>query len=133
MGGFHLGNLLGLLLSPIMLSTMGISGPFVLFSAIGMLWVTRWVSSVTNDPRDSPFVTESELRLIQAGKSIRVGSNGKFPPLKLLLSKLPTWAIIFSNAINNWVSFPPAENVLFAYGMVVQIKCFYSFLHALNL
>ncbi|KAL5806975.1 hypothetical protein ACOSQ3_029856 [Xanthoceras sorbifolium] len=102
MGGFHLGNLVGLLLTPIMLSTIGISGPFILFSTLGLLWVTRWASTVTNDPRESPFVTQSELRLIQAGKSNSVANSGKFPPLRLLLSKLPTWAIILSNVTNNW-------------------------------
>lgn len=102
MAGFHLGNVIGLLLTPIMLSTVGISGPFILFSSLGLLWLTRWANGVTSDPRDSPFVSKSELRLIQAGKTDSPASDGQFPPLRLLLSKAPSWAIIFANITNNW-------------------------------
>lgn len=106
MAGFHLGNVIGLLLTPIMLSTVGISGPFILFASLGLLWLTTWASGVTNDPRDSPFISKSELRLIQAGKTDSTAANkGQLPPLRLLLSKLPTWAIIFANVTNNWVSY----------------------------
>lgn len=102
MAGFHLGNVVGLLLTPIMLSTIGISGPFILFSSLGLLWLTTWASKVTNDPRDSPFVSKSELRLIQAGKSDSVAKKGKPPSLQHLLSKLPSWAVIIANVTNNW-------------------------------
>ncbi|EEF34490.1 probable anion transporter 3, chloroplastic [Ricinus communis] len=102
MAGFHLGNVAGLLLTPIMLSTIGIAGPFILFSSLGLLWVSRWTNGVTSDPRDSPFVSKSELRLIQAGKTDSSTNKGQLPPLRLLFSKLPTWAIIFANVTNNW-------------------------------
>lgn len=105
MAGFHLGNVVGLLLTPIMLSSMGISGPFILFSSIGMLWLTTWAFKVSNDPRESRFISQSELRLIQAGKTDSPVKSNKFPTLWYLLSKLPTWAIIFANITNNWVSF----------------------------
>ncbi|XP_065854345.1 probable anion transporter 3, chloroplastic [Euphorbia lathyris] len=102
MAGFHLGNVAGLLLTPMMLSTVGISGPFILFSALGMLWLSTWANGVTNDPRDSSFITKSELRLIQAGKTDSPANKGDLPPLRLLFSKLPTWAIIVANITNNW-------------------------------
>ncbi|XP_038701283.1 probable anion transporter 3, chloroplastic isoform X2 [Tripterygium wilfordii] len=102
MAGFHLGNVTGLLLTPIMLSTVGISGPFILFSSLGMLWLTTWAYRVTSDPLDSPFISKSELQIIQAGKNRSLASSGKRPSLRLLLSKLPTWAIIFANITNNW-------------------------------
>ncbi|KAJ9180609.1 hypothetical protein P3X46_008828 [Hevea brasiliensis] len=102
MAGFHLGNVIGLLLTPVMLSTIGISGPFILFSSLGLLWLTTWASGVTSDPRNSPFISKSELRLIEAGKTDSSTNKGKLPPLRLLFSKLPTWAIIFANVTNNW-------------------------------
>lgn len=105
MGGFHLGNVVGLVLTPLAMSSIGISGPFILFASLGFLWLTSWVHRVTNDPQDSSFVEKSELRLIQAGKSDSPATKVKLPPLGLLLSKLPTWAIIFANVTNNWVSF----------------------------
>lgn len=106
MAGFHLGNVTGLLVTPVVISSIGISGPFVLFSSLGLLWLTMWGYGATSDPRESHLISQSELRLIQAGKTESSVRNGKFPPLRLLLSKLPTWAIIFANITNNWVGFP---------------------------
>ena len=105
MAGFHLGNVVGLILTPIMLSSIGLSGPFILFSSLGLLWLSSWVHKVTSDPRESPFISKSELRLIQAGKVDPPVSTGELPSIRTLLSKLPTWAIIFANVTNNWVSF----------------------------
>ncbi|KAK2966137.1 hypothetical protein RJ640_018390 [Escallonia rubra] len=102
MGGFHLGNVVGLVLTPLMMSSIGISGPFFLFSSLGLLWLTMWVNRVTNHPQESLSISKAELRLIQSGKSETVSSKGKLPPLRLLLSKMPTWAIIFANVTNNW-------------------------------
>ncbi|KAJ0260320.1 hypothetical protein HA466_0065400 [Hirschfeldia incana] len=81
-----------------------ISGPFILFASLGLLWVSTWASGVTNNPQDSPFITRSELRQIQAGKPVHspTSSTKPNPSLRLLLSKLPTWAIIFANVTNNW-------------------------------
>ncbi|CAI0424376.1 unnamed protein product [Linum tenue] len=107
MAGFHLGNVVGLLLTPIMLSTVGISGPFVLFSSLGLVWVATWAGRVTNDPKDSRFMSRTELKLIQAGKTnssadSSSSSSSQRPSLGQLLSKLPSWAIILANVTNNW-------------------------------
>lgn len=69
MGGFHLGNVVGLVLTPIVMASVGLSGPFYLFSSLGLLWLTTWTLGVTNDPQDSPSISSSELRLIQVGKT----------------------------------------------------------------
>ncbi|KAK1398290.1 putative anion transporter 3, chloroplastic [Heracleum sosnowskyi] len=102
MGGFHLGNVMGLLLTPLAMSTVGISGPFILFSSLGLLWLTIWAFRVTNDPQDSNSISISELRLIQAGKSDSPLDKSKLPPVRLLFSKMATWAIIIANITNNW-------------------------------
>ncbi|KAK9069977.1 hypothetical protein SSX86_010375 [Deinandra increscens subsp. villosa] len=104
MGGFHLGNVVGLVLTPmVMSSSIGISGPFFLFSSLGLLWLTSWTLRVANDPQDSCSISSSELSLIQEGKSnVPPPKKGELPPLRLLLSKMPTWAIIFANITNNW-------------------------------
>jgi len=103
MAGFQLGNVLGLCLTPVVIALIGVSGPFVLFSSLGLLWLSMWVYGVTNDPRNSTSISKVELQLIQAGKSDSSVSSGKFPPVGLLLSKRPSWAIIFANFTNNWV------------------------------
>lgn len=105
MAGFHLGNVMSLLATPLVISRLGIFGPFVLFSTLGFLWLSFWAIRIANDPQDCHLISQAELRLIQAGKqNFTSHNNGELPPLGKLLSKLPTWAIIFANVTNNWVS-----------------------------
>ncbi|KAH6806882.1 phosphate transporter 4 [Perilla frutescens var. frutescens] len=105
MGGFQLGNVVGLVLTPVAISSIGIYGPFVVFTFLGFLWLIIWTYRVVNDPQESTSISKPELKLIQAGKSDPCVIKGKLPPLSLLFSKLPTWAIIFANITNNWVRF----------------------------
>lgn len=104
MGGFQIGNVVGLVLTPLLMSSVGIYGPFILFTSLGLLWLVTWSFSVTDDPQDTSSISKSELRLIQAGKSHSCEVKSELPPLSLLLSKRPTWAIIFANFTNNWVN-----------------------------
>lgn len=103
MAGFQLGNVLGLCLTPVVIALIGVSGPFILFWCLGLLWLSMWVYGVTNDPQNSTSISKAELQLILAGKSDSSVSSDKFPPVALLLSKRPSWAIIFANFTNNWV------------------------------
>lgn len=96
---------MGLILTPLAMSTVGLSGPFILFSSLGLLWLTIWAFHVTNDPQESNSISISELRLIQAGKSDSHLDKSKLPPVGLLFSKMATWAIIIANITNNWVGF----------------------------
>ncbi|KAK4392291.1 putative anion transporter 3, chloroplastic [Sesamum angolense] len=102
MGGFQLGNVVGLVLTPLAMSSIGISGPFILFTFFGFLWLMTWINRVANDPQESNSISKAELRLIQAGKSDSHVIKSKLPSLALLFSKLPTWAIVFANITNNW-------------------------------
>lgn len=105
MGGFQLGNVVGLLITPIAMASIGISGPFILFTSLGILWLITWIFRVSSDPQESKYISKSELRMVQVGKLEPHVIKSKLPPLRLLFSKLPTWAIIFANVINNWVGF----------------------------
>ncbi|OVA17682.1 Major facilitator superfamily [Macleaya cordata] len=102
MAGFHLGNVISFLLTPIIMSSIGIHGAFALFSSVGLLWLTIWVNGVTNDPGESRLISKTELGLIQAGKTDSAAKNGEIPSLRQLFSKLPTWAIVVANVTNNW-------------------------------
>ncbi|KAI3860606.1 hypothetical protein MKW98_017241 [Papaver atlanticum] len=102
MAGFHIGNVISFLLTPIIMSTIGIHGAFALFSSLGLLWLTVWLPGVTNDPRESRLISDTELELIQAGKTETITNSGKLPSLRELFSKIPTWAIVFANVTNNW-------------------------------
>ncbi|KAK6943077.1 Major facilitator superfamily [Dillenia turbinata] len=102
MAGFHMGNVVGLMLTPILMSSVGIGGPFIMFSSLGLFWAIRWAIGVTNDPQESCAISKSELQLILEGKNVSAVKSSGFPPIGLLFSKLPTWAILFANVTNNW-------------------------------
>eukprot|EP01018_Ginkgo_biloba_P034254 Gb_13175 [translate_table: standard] len=110
MAGFHLGNVIGLLVSPTLMSQAGVFGPFITFGLLGFLWLSVWLPTMSNNPQFHPRISKSELLYIQDGsehsakfseKPVTERSN-RLPPFGLLLSKLPTWAIIVANVTNNW-------------------------------
>lgn len=111
MAGFQLGSAAGLLISPIIMSRTGIFGPFIIFGLFGFLWVLVWVSAMSSTPEKHPQISKSELDYIRQGKKHPIPSSKKFekakmiPPFKKLLSKFPTWALIFANAMHSWVRY----------------------------
>ncbi|OVA17681.1 Major facilitator superfamily [Macleaya cordata] len=110
MGGFQLGNVIGLMLSPILMSQGGVFGPFVIFGLSGFLWVLVWLSATSSTPDRHPQISKYELDYITNKKQILlIPSAGKkpkatkvIPPFGRLLSKLPTWALISANAMHSW-------------------------------
>ena len=118
MAGFHLGIVMGLLASPILISAFGVDMPFLTFGLIGAVWLFFWLSFVTSNPQTHPNIDKLELQYIQQ-KNVTVSKSNIVPsptstaaerdqltlPFGLLLSKLPSWAIIVANFMNNWVSY----------------------------
>ncbi|RWR79433.1 putative anion transporter 3, chloroplastic isoform X1 [Cinnamomum micranthum f. kanehirae] len=110
MAGFNLGSAIGLVLSPIIMSKTGLFGPFVIFGLSGFLWVLVWLSATSSTPSRHPQISKYELEYILGKSSKQVmpptvkqlERTGAIPPFKLLLSKLPTWAIISANAMHSW-------------------------------
>lgn len=110
MAGFHLGNVISLLSSPILMSQAGVSGPFITFGLLGFLWLSIWLPAIYMGPQFHPGISKSELLYIQEGnesssKSTRSSTSqgaNRMPPFRLLFSKLPSWAIIVANVTNNW-------------------------------
>ncbi|GJN14570.1 hypothetical protein PR202_gb01413 [Eleusine coracana subsp. coracana] len=102
MGGFHLGNVVSFLSTPIIMSHIGLTGTFAFFASLGYLWLAVWLFNVESDPLDSHTISKSELQYIVSGRSASKLQGNKFPTLKELLSKMQFWAIIVANVVNNW-------------------------------
>lgn len=108
MAGFQLGNTIGLLLSPIIMSRIGIFGPFLIFGLFGFLWVLVWIPAISGTPSEHAQISAYELKYITKGqKSVKPQSGSekpkRVPPFSKLLSKWPTWALISANAMHSWV------------------------------
>ncbi|KAJ4766912.1 phosphate transporter 4 [Rhynchospora pubera] len=102
MAGFHLGNVISFLATPIIMSSIGINGTFAFFASLGYAWLCVWLLFISNEPHDSPHISQAELELIQAGRTESKSKSNKFPSLKLLMSKIQMWAIVVANVVNNW-------------------------------
>ncbi|KAL3719973.1 hypothetical protein ACJRO7_004889 [Eucalyptus globulus] len=108
MGGFTLGNAIGLTLSPILMSQGGIYGPFFIFGLSGFLWVLVWLSAITSTPDQHPQISKYELNYIRSGRhepsepDTKSKRSSMIPPFKRLLSKMPTWCLIVANAMHSW-------------------------------
>ena len=110
MGGFHLGNVVSFLATPIIMSHIGLAGTFAFFASLGYLWIAVWLLNVESDPIDSRTISKSELQLILAGRSKSKVKGDKFPSLREVFSKMGMWAIIVANVINNWVRMVDKHN-----------------------
>eukprot|EP00250_Pteridium_aquilinum_P002103 c12306_g2_i1 orf=290-1948(-) len=109
MAGFHLGSVVGLLATPVIMAAWGVSMPFIAFGLTGALWLLFWICFVSNDPEDHPNIEEAELQYIQQNRvpisKRNMGTSsgqGLLLPVVLLLKKLPSWAVIVANFTNNW-------------------------------
>ena len=91
--GFHTGNIVGLLLSPLILSVAGWRAIFVVFGALAVPAALLWVGAV-------PSTAHNALPAAQ-GKS-DPGALNSARALRALLSHPPTWAIIVANFVNHW-------------------------------
>jgi hypothetical protein len=103
MGGFHLGNVISFLATPIIMSYIGLSGTFVFFASLGYLWLSVWMLNVESDPLDSRTISKSELQLILAGRTGSKVQGSKFPSLRELFSRTEFLAVTLANVVNNWV------------------------------
>ncbi|AQK93447.1 putative anion transporter 3 chloroplastic [Zea mays] len=103
MGGFHLGNVISFLATPIIMSHIGLSGTFAFFASLGYLWISVWMMNVESDPLDSHTISKSELQLILAGRAgSKVQGSNKFPSLRELFSRTEFLAVTLANVVNNW-------------------------------
>lgn len=114
MAGFHLGSVAGLIISPTLLATrFGVKAPFVAFGLAGFAWLAVWLVAIAANPHSQSRISREELQYIKRGNedpstvgmelsSSASSRRSAVPPFRLLLSKLPTWAIIVANFMNNW-------------------------------
>lgn len=83
--GFHSGNLVGLLLSPLLLEMFGWRSVFYVFGVLGLPMVAIW----------NAFVPDEQSQRLDNPKPPSI-------PIRTLLSSPAVWAIITANIINHF-------------------------------
>ncbi|CAI7781107.1 unnamed protein product [Closterium sp. NIES-53] len=114
--GFHVGSMLGLLSAPSLMALpgLGLTGPFLLFGALGLLWLALWLLLVPGDASGASVAPSASAASAASGADIGgqlegkqkmqggVGASGSRVTVWQLLSHPASWAIIIANAVNNW-------------------------------
>ena len=90
--GFHSGNLVGLLLSPVLLESFGWRSVFYTFGALGLPMAAIW-NAVVPDHRPSKEASRSTESSTDESSSVSI---------RALLSSPAVWAIITANVINHF-------------------------------
>jgi ACS family sodium-dependent inorganic phosphate cotransporter len=101
--GMYTGSMLGLALSPQMISSWGWASVFYVFGAAGLLWFAWWQRQAAPAPSLDPRIDDSELRYITRNTAAAAPLTSI--PWRLLLSKPATWALIVSHFCHNWGTF----------------------------
>lgn len=95
------GNLLGLLLSPILLVNFGWRSLFYIFGILGAPLLAMWLATVPNKQDNKPPQQQAGSSSAAAGGTAEERAAPGVNALTLM-SKLPTWAIIIVNFVNHW-------------------------------
>lgn len=95
-----LGTVFALLLTPVIVLTLGWEWAFYLFGAVGVIWYVLWQRLAATNPEEHPRVSPEELAVIQADQA--VATTTAAPPMRAMLGSMAVWAIIVSHFSANW-------------------------------
>ncbi|MEM7220579.1 MAG: ACS family MFS transporter [Pseudomonadota bacterium] len=99
--GIPTGTVFALLVTPIIVQTLGWEWAFYLFGLVGVVWYALWRVLVTATPQQHPNISPEELAYIEANAPAS-GVAAERPSWGTMLSNLPLWAIIVAHFANNW-------------------------------
>jgi len=99
--GIPLGTVFALVVTPIIVETLGWQWAFYLFGAAGLLWYAAWQTQTAASPREHPRITADELDHIDANVPTPTAAPPT-PPIRAFLKSAPVWAIIVCHFCNNW-------------------------------
>jgi len=101
--GGYAGSIVGVPLGSLILATLGWRAVFWIFAVIGIVWVPLWYWSVTDQPEQSPAMTESELAYIRAARpEIRKAERA---PWGRILSIPAFWGLFALHFSSNWFAY----------------------------
>lgn len=107
--GFHTGNLVGLVLSPLLVQRYGWRSVFYIFSLVGGPLLAFWLAVVPNKANndevksnDSSITSKISSAPGSSGSSKATSKTSSDVSIKQLLSSKAVWAIITAKIINHW-------------------------------
>ncbi len=98
--GIPLGTVIALILTPIIVESLGWEWAFYLFGAVGLIWAVFWHRMITARPELHPTISQAELAHIQVSPTAEAETDT--PPITEFLKCVPVWALIITHFCNNW-------------------------------
>ena len=95
-----LGTVFALLVTPLIVLSLGWEWAFYLFGAVGFVWYAMWRWLAETEPRDHPRVSATELSIIESAQPEVTTTEP--PSIAAFLSSKSVWAIIVSHFCSNW-------------------------------
>ncbi len=95
-----LGTVFALLITPVIVLSLGWEWAFYLFGAVGIFWYALWYWLAETEPGDHPRVSAAELSIIESGQSTETTTEP--PTIRAFLRSKSVWAIIVSHFCANW-------------------------------
>jgi ACS family sodium-dependent inorganic phosphate cotransporter len=95
-----LGTVFALVVTPIIVLSLGWEWAFYLFGLVGIAWFALWYWLAATEPSDHPRVSAEELSLIGSGQSDEAVIQA--PPIRAMLRSKAVWAIVVSHFCSNW-------------------------------
>ncbi len=112
--GQFVGSALGVYVSGWIVHGFGWQWTFIIFGALGLLWVPIWIVLVRDTPQSHPWINERELRFIQ-GVSGATRVHRKEPHLSQDEMKKAISAMLTRNGVGVFLTFLSFGYVLFTF------------------
>lgn len=99
--GIHLGTVLALFVSPLLIVTLGWPALFYISGSLGAVWLVAWFWKAVDRPAESAGVSPAEIALIAGDQPQPAAVAGAVPWARILREKA-VWAIVLAHTCNNW-------------------------------
>ncbi|XP_074075693.1 putative small intestine urate exporter isoform X2 [Macrotis lagotis] len=103
LSGLTMGNFIVIFVGGLLCEYPGWRSIFYIFGGIGCVYCIIWFPLVYDDPKNHPFISESEKEYIISSMTGQVNSPSWSLPFKAMIKSLAIWAILVSCSCRFWL------------------------------
>ena len=98
--GVPFGTVVALLVSPMIVLSLGWPSVFYISGALGAVWLVAWMIKAADDPEDCAGIGPQELAVIRADRP--AAPLAKSIPWGAIFRERAVWAIVIAHVCNNF-------------------------------
>nr|XP_010336298.1 sodium-dependent phosphate transport protein 4 isoform X2 [Saimiri boliviensis boliviensis] len=103
LSGIFLGGFTAILISGLIIDTLGWPFVFYVFGGVGCVCCLIWFVMIYDDPVSHPWISASEKEYIIYSLKQQVRSSKQPLPIKAMLRSLPIWSICLCSFSHQWL------------------------------